>query len=465
MSSSFDDVELSPIHRIIHTFSRSMEALGHPATPQELERWGVLVDEAMAGRARLFHSHEHIFELTREADPVEALAALFHDLVYVQVDQGVPARVASALAAYFHPEPGGYVLLEVAEEDKPGQLVYHLFGVRPGQKLTPYTGLNETASALVAARELWPRLPLALVAEVAAGIEATIPFRPRDEHGASPFDRLAERLRSASERFGLGMDEAAVSLALRRAVRVSHRDVESFGYTDPALFLDKTWKLLPETNPALRAPDVYGIHDYRTALQKMEGFLSTLTSERIFYRYEDEPTEEEHQALLTRAGRNLDLAVRYLRAKLYPVALLEAMAVETGGDAPIELFTGGIPHAPGGGEKVKRLALFIPAAEDMAVDQEPAVRELLTHGRASETPFDLKSSPTAAYLYRRLGEGVIMKAVGQARQFFKGELGARDFLRLQPRESTVAVVRAVAQVATTRHAALEALAAELEAGA
>lgn len=464
MSSSPNEAELSPLHRIIHIFSRSLEALGHPATPQELERWGVLVDEAMAGRARLFHSHEHIFELTRAADPVESLAGLFHDLVYVQVDHGVPMRVASALATYFHPEPGGYVLLEVPEEDKPGQLVYHLFGVRPGMKLTPYTGLNETASALVAARELWPRLPLALVAEVAAGIEATIPFRPRDERGASPFERLAERLRSASERFGLGLGEAAVSAALRRAVRVSHRDVESFGYADPALFLDKTWKLLPETNPALRVPDVYTIHDYRTALQKMEGFLGTLTPERIFYRYEDEPTEEEHQAVLTRAGRNLDLAVRYLRAKLYPVAILEALATETGGDAPIELFTGGIPQIPGGGE-VKRLAGYLPAPQDVAVDQEPAVRELLTHGRASETPFDLKASPTAAYLYRQLGEGAIMVAVGQARQFFKGELSARDFLRQQPRESTVAVVRAVAQVAMTRCAALESLVAELEAGA
>jgi hypothetical protein len=463
MSSSPDDVELSPIHRIIRIFSRSMEALGHPATPQELERWSVLVDEAMAGRARLFHSHEHIFELTREADPVESLAALFHDLVYVQVDQGVPTRVASALATYFHPEPGGYVLLEAPAEDKPGQLVYHVFGVQPGMKLTPYTGLNETASALVAARELWPRLPLALVAEVAAGIEATIPFRSRDERGATPFDRLAERLRSASERFGLGLSEEAVSAALRRAIRVSHRDVESFGYEDPALFLDKTWKLLPETNPALRVPDVYTLHDYRAALQKMEGFLSTLTPERIFYQYEDEPTEQEHQAVLARARRNLDLAVRYLRAKLYPVAMLEALAVVTGGDAPMELFTGGIPQLPGGGE-VKRLAIFLPPPEDVAVDQEPTVRALLTHGRASETPFDLKSSPTAAYLYRRLGEGTIMAAVGQARQFFKGELGARDFLRLQPRESTVAVIRAVAQVASTRRAIMEALAAELEAG-
>ena len=58
--------------------------------------------------------------------------------------------------------------------------------------------------------------------------------------------------------------------AVCRAVRVGNRDVENFSDNDAARFLDNTWKLLPESNPALHSPMVYTVRDYRIALQKME---------------------------------------------------------------------------------------------------------------------------------------------------------------------------------------------------
>ena len=43
---------------------------------------------------------------------------------------------------------------------------------------------------------------------------------------------------------------------------------------------------------------------------------------------------------------NVALAVRYLRAKLYSIAIVEALCDETGGQVPLDYFMGGFP-APG----------------------------------------------------------------------------------------------------------------------
>jgi hypothetical protein len=463
MFSRVDGTELAPIHRIIRTFADALAALDLQVPPAEIERWSVIVDEAMAGRARLFHTHDHIFDLTQTNDPIEAVAGLFHDIVYVQVDQGLSPRIARIVGAYAEPEQGSYVLKPLKDDDVPAQLVYALFGVEPGARLTPFTGLNELLSALVAARELSSRVALGPVAEVAACIESTIPFRGYDAQGRSPFDKLAERLRRANQRFSLGLDDKELTAAIHRAVHVCRRDVSGFSDPDAARFLDNTWKLLPETNPALRMPDVYSIREYRTALQKMEVFLGTLTAERVFLQYEGEPPTVEHQRMLEVTRRNLDFASRYLRAKLYPVAILEALAVETGGDAPLELFTGGLPKPPSGGGK--RLEHFLPPAEDTSQDQDPTLRAVLAFGRASETSFDLRASPAAAFLYRRFGAAAVEAGVEQARLFFQGTLSAADFLRGQPAMATATIARATAQLAVTRTELLEKLAASFEAGA
>ena len=60
---------------------------------------------------------------------------------------------------------------------------------------------------------------------------------------------------------------------IRNAVILSNKDVGSFGEPDAASFLDSTWKLLPETNISLRRAEDYTIKDYRTSIQKMEGFF------------------------------------------------------------------------------------------------------------------------------------------------------------------------------------------------
>src|SRR5919202_118041 len=78
----------------------SIEQLGGRVDLPKLEQIAELIIQTMRGPWRYFHTSEHIFEVGGSVDPIEVLAALFHDLVYVQVDQGVSFNISSALSPF-----------------------------------------------------------------------------------------------------------------------------------------------------------------------------------------------------------------------------------------------------------------------------------------------------------------------------------------------------------------------------
>lgn len=441
-----EELGLSPVHRIIDVFSRAVDALGLGVPPLFIERWGVAVHQALSSRAREFHTHQHVLELVRDADAIETLAALYHDIVYVQVDLGVPEHYGELL----HPliakaeREHGWQLLAHCAVDPTARDVLDIFGKKAGEVLTPFTGLNELASGLVAAKELEGVLTREQIIAVVACIEASIPFRDGEAVA------LRDRLRA------MGLQPEEIGVMVRRATRLSNNDVGNFADPDPARFLDNTWKLLPETNPALHAPTTYSLRDYRVALMKMEGFLSTLPAERVFHTWGGEPSTEEHQRRIAAAARNIDIAVRYMRCKLYASSVLEALASESGGDAPVPYFTGG-SEALGAarGAKIKRLEQFMPAPRPQREELlDPTLRRLLQGGRLTTSSFDISPSPVADFLYVTLGEPALMRGVSDARQMWNASLSPRGFLSLQPREPILAVARAATEMAPTRAGAL-----------
>jgi hypothetical protein len=438
------ELGLSPVHRIVETYSRAVEALGLGVPPLFVERWAVAVHQALSSRAREFHTHQHVLDLVEGADAIETLAALYHDIVYVQVDLGVPTHYAELLGPLLEREesaPHGWRVLPHAGVDPTAADVLALFGRKPGEVLTPFTQLNELASAFVAAKELEGVLTRHQLLAVVACIEATIPFR-EEEGGA-----LAKRL----EALGVPGDDARVMV--RRAVRLSNNDVGNFADPDPGRFLDNTWKLLPETNPSLHTPNTYSLRDYRVALMKMEAFLSKLPPERVFHAWGGEPSAEEHARRIAAARRNIDTAVRYMRAKLYATALIEAIALESGGDAPLPYFLGGTQdqHA---GPPQKRLEQFLPPEEPGASDVASELRQLLQGGRATPSSFDVAPSPVADYLYGSLGEARLMRGFDEAQPMWRGEQSPRVFLQKQPRAVVRSVARACAELAPTRASAI-----------
>lgn len=441
----------SPVHEIVNALWRALHELHSPADTADIERWGFSIHAALSAPGREFHNHDHVASLLREGDALEVIAALYHDVVYIQVDQGSPRSMRAELSPVLESSSFGWRVLPLAAQPVTGD-VLAVFDRQVGDVVTPTTGLNEFASALVCSVQLAKALTREQLIGVAACIEQTIPFR------ADPVPPLRTRLEQ------LGIAGETLDESIRRAVRVGNRDVENFAENDPGRFLDNTWKLLPESNPALHSPMVYTVRDYRMALQKMEAFLAQLEAERVFHAWGGEPKPEIHARRVARTTGNVELAVRYLRAKLYSIALVEAIAESTGGDVPLDYFMGGVkrtqqPMTTDG--TFKRIEHFLPTLSH-ASDLDPPLHKLLAEGRASESSFDTGPSPLGAFLHATVGESAVMKQVELAKKWWGGGSTAADFLASQPVAPVAAIARAAGNIIETRRDRLFALAERLE---
>ena len=449
----------APVHEVIGALKGALRELGSQASTADIEQWGFSIHATLSAAWRQFHNHEHIMEVMADLDGLEVIAALYHDIVYLQADRGLPRSLRDQLACVLAPAlgepsegpeserpPQAWSVLPV-EPGSPASDVLAVFGSVAGEVVTPATGLNELASALVAAVQLQDALDRYQRIALAACIEQTIPFRPdpaRDLHGR--LDRL-------------GLDDGQKVRAVERAVRFGNRDVANFASEDPRLFLQNTWKLLAEGNPALSSPRVYTVGEYRVALQKMEWFLGSLVPEHIFHRWGAEPDPEHHATRLRRAAANLGLARRYLRAKLYSIGVAEAIVLVTGGDVPLDYLMGGVVSPSE--STPKRVEQFLPDFA-MAHDVDPDLQDLLAKGRALESSFDTGPSPLGAFLYAAIGESTVMRGFEAACMWWAGDYGADAFIEAQPAKPVAGIARAAANIMETRRVGLLALAERLE---
>lgn len=438
----------SPVHEIVNALWRALHELGRDVDTGEIEQWGFSIHAALSAPGREFHNHDHVIEIASTGEPLEIIAALYHDAVYIQVDHGPPRSMRAEMDRFLGAAEGGWRVLGSAADDDAASDVLAVFGRRVGDTVTTTTGLNEFASALVACRQLEKALDRYQRIAVAACIEQTIPFR------TDPVTTLRDRL------VQLGVQGPELDTMLKRAVRMGNHDVENFAENDAARFLDNTWKLLPESNPALHAPMVYTVRDYRVALQKMEAFLAWLPADRVFHSWGDEPSPQIHARRVARTTGNLELAVRYLRAKLYSIALVEALAELTGGDVPLDYFMGSAKNlAKADGKRIENYLPSLASAKDL----NPPLERLLAEGRASESSFDTKSSPLGAFLHSVVGEAAVMKGVEMAKRWWAGAGDAKSFIESQPAKPVAAIARAAANIIDTRRDRLFALAERLDA--
>jgi hypothetical protein len=445
------------IQKTIILFRDALDALQATVSLIQIEELAIMVHEAMTVQARHFHTPEHIFSLTDGRDPIQALAALFHDVVYYEVDEGFIPQVEQVLSPYIERADDG---LRLASDISPEDTVYYLtldvFGFRVGELLPSTRGQNEFLSALLMSERLAGIVKPQDLVKIAVCIEATIPFRGRNATGESPAQVLERRLHAMNTAYGFGMTAEDIQAAVRRAIFFSNKDVENFSEQDTGRFLDNTWKLLPESNPLLRLHGIYAISSYRRALQHMEAFLQQLDPETIFNQYRDEPSYSDYERMRALAYRNVITARQYLGIKLLAIAVLEALAAITGGDAPVALFMGAMDSDPGN----RRLDDYLPEVTVApSVDESSTLFGLFAFGRASSSSFDMQNSPLALFLFKLLGWERARMLLAEAKRMFDGAIDARTFLARLPAEMVVPVTRACAEMASTRRAALRAYAA------
>jgi hypothetical protein len=453
-------MKIGIIQQLLDVFEEAFKKLHVNISLQDLEYLTITIHKTMSADARHFHTPEHVLHLANSFNPIQSLAALFHDIVYYQVDRGFSAEVYSCISPFIQEKEDEIYLVDtVISPDRPFTLTLEVFGFSLGQKLSFYEGLNEFLSALVMAKKLGSIIPEKELLKIIVYIEATIPFRGKNNNGEGPFEILAARLRKINEAYRVSMTEPEIEDVIRGAVLFSNKDVDSFAGKDPDVFLDGTWKLLPETNVALRSGKIYSIIDYRKALQKMEGFLGLLKPENIIHNYKGCPPEEEYQEMVRLARKNIHTAREYLGIKLLSMAILEALAELSGGDAPLSLYMGDTQR---GGEDVKRLENYLPLEKTSdLVKLSPEVYKLLEAGRASESDFDMKNSPLSLFLYNRLGTEGVKRLLDEAQAMFKGNSNAQEFLAKIEAPIISEIAQACAEMVPTRREILLQYANEL----
>jgi len=119
---------------------------------EQLTKISNLIIQTMTGPWRSFHTPNHIFEVGEGGDAIEVISAIFHDLVYVQVDQGISVNISRYISPYIKQDREQLVILDPPElqEDMIFRMVTMLFGFEHGQPLLPMSGQNEFLSALIA---------------------------------------------------------------------------------------------------------------------------------------------------------------------------------------------------------------------------------------------------------------------------------------------------------------------------
>jgi hypothetical protein len=298
---------------------------------------------------------------------------------------------------------------------------------------------------------LGPYLTDTQVAAIAAGIRATIPFQGPDASGKSFPMRICSAIERIAQRGKWGLSSATIDDLVRQAVGVGNADVANFGNEDLSVFLDNTWKLLPEANPALFSVGAYTIKSYRTSMQKMEGFMSQLNPEYIFHEYKGHPDEQTFVHMKQAAASNITQAVEYLRAKLVSMAVLEGIAEITGGDAPIVLLAGASKEED---PAAMQIPDFLKEPRSYRLDRfsgiNEAVYQVLNAGRNSATHFDSKASPLAAFIYAVLGREALPSFVDRARGAFKSEVSWMEFLKSFPGALMKEIAEAVAVISVVR---------------
>ncbi|MEQ1775648.1 MAG: hypothetical protein ABL891_17865, partial [Burkholderiales bacterium] len=412
-----------------------------------------LIHQSMDQGRRTYHVSAHVFDMCEGMNPRQVLATLFHDVVYYQLDGGFPQQAHKLLMRSIRVEQHTLMIRAIAEDDKGLALCAGVFGFRPGEILPLFGGMNEFLSALVAIRLLEAHLPASELLAIAACIEATVPFRGAAANGSGPYERLADRLRGVNQALNFAVPEPDIERMVADAVVMANQDVASFAETDPGTFLSTTWLLIEESNAPLAAVGIYSIQDYRGALVRMEKFLSTLNADHVFHQYKTTPDAEKFSTLRNNARANLQFATHYLGAKIVSIAVVEALALMTGGNCPVSMFLGDIRSAYG---KPDRAEDFLPAVPDVAAVDIQMVG-VLERGRTKESANDLTASPLTAFIYRYLGQDGTKQALVSAKQMFAGELSALEFLGGLNRDMVRALIRACARIALSREAPLLAL--------
>jgi hypothetical protein len=443
-------METSTIKRLTDIYLDSFQNLGVSCSTKRARKLAVNIQLAMSAHGRNYHNLDHVFSFVDSNDPICTLAGMYHDVVYYQVDLGFTPEILAIIISYIYELEGEfYISKNIPVDDRLIWMALDVFNLKTGQKLTSLDALNEFLSALVMVKELGDLVDTVDLLRMVVCIEATIPFRAKGKNGLTPFEVMEKRLyRIAKNYCSTPLKPREVENAIKTAVVFANKDIGNFSEEDPARFLDNTWKLLPETNAALRDREVYSIRTYRLALQKMRAFMMFVRPEMVFSQYHGVPPDVDYREMVGRARANILIAREYLKIRLVAIAILEALAQVSGGDTPLSIFMGDLSDKTGNTPRIEDFLPIIPTPS--WVDKSPVIRDLLEVGRASESSFDTRNSPLSLFVYKSLSPKKMEAAFSHSLDFFSTKYKPDEYLELMDQKLVAAIAQASASMVLMR---------------
>lgn len=402
--------------------------------PEDASSVAKLVYDSMTTGGRVYHAMQHVFDISRTMnDPILVLSALFHDVIYYSIDKGFLDEQQKLIKDIVIMEGDELSLASDFNGDELMEKVVKIYGFTPGEPL-PKLGTNEFISGIIGVKILSKWLSEIQLMEVAACIEATIPFRPVIDD-KTPMDRLYDRLKSVCP----DQSEEWLVATINKAAATANFDLCSFDSDDRNFFLDSSWKLIPEARPVLLQEDC-PLMEWMNELKALEGRTMFLKANvhKIFQGFRHVPSEEEMAEKQRKTHENLDVMWEYGKVRQLQAMVLVAVVEAMGEDpASFPLRSCLTMDVPG-------LALE-PSESLTSVEQE--VRNWLVGGRRACFSWDPAISPLGAYLFDILGTTGIAEAIAIGKN---QKPGSHELLKFLPKEVVVTVSTQLGHVFSDR---------------
>jgi len=400
MASEFIPKLESMLRQSIHALSPSV-----PFEEEDETALATLIFESMYTPGRLYHSMQHVFNITENCDVVETnpilvLSVLFHDVIYYSVDKSFQESQLELLKGVLAFEENEeelqqpLTLASDAQENPIFDMTLRLFALEAGKTL-PSFGTNEFLSAIIGVRALSKWLSHSQLTQIAACIEGTVPFRPASSDGKTAMDRLYDRLVIVAP----DQSEDWWTETIHLTATMANCDLGSFDSSNFDFFLDSSWSLIPEFRPSIFKEDC-PLREYYDEFKAMEGRTKFLIMSvpNIFQVFRNVPSKEEMAAKQDKARANLKLCDDYAQVRRLEYMVLMEFITIVGENPDIlrgRLFFG----------------LVLPETLPYSEDDDDDVRKFLFHGRRASYSWDPATSSLGTFLYDRLGKQGVDAAV------------------------------------------------------
>ena len=197
--------QIDYLHQCRAILKKVLQQLSSDIEDNQVSKIAKIITEAMGGNYRYFHNFDHIVMLSKTNDPLITLAGLFHDIVYIQVDQQIRFNITPYLTPFVEERNGDlFIKSLIYKQEKELEIIIQIFGLNKGDNLSKFKGINEFLSALTAAIILSPYLPLMIITRLVTIIELTIPFRQAKKKQLTIPQQLQKRLEKVYHQYYFG---------------------------------------------------------------------------------------------------------------------------------------------------------------------------------------------------------------------------------------------------------------------